>query len=202
MVGKEVVEGLSDFNALEEGAGEIEPLNPNSNFEDSPHLGYVYFVRAGEAIKIGYSVHPIKRMSELQIGNPDPMELLGALRGTFQDEKALHADFSHLEIREEWFRAEEELLDFIEEISGRFIDRELRPRVSPATMGAVHGLLRQRHDVGADTPLGHRYTNLAESLRHFDHAEGEQRSRIADSIARTINEIERLSAASLPHWSS
>lgn len=157
--------------------------------------GYVYFVRAGEAIKIGYSVHPVKRMSELQTANPEPMELLGALRGTLQDEKAIHADFSHLEIREEWFRAEEELLDFIQEISGRFITRELRPRLSPATMEVFRGLLKQRQEVGADTPLGHRYSNLAESLRYFDHAEGEQRTRLADSITRTIKEIEQLSAA-------
>lgn len=87
--------------------------------------GFVYFIRAGDAIKIGFSIHPIKRVDELQIGNPEELELLGAFGGTERDEKALHADFSHLEIRSEWFRAEQELLDFIEEVSGRYIERDL-----------------------------------------------------------------------------
>lgn len=183
---------MSKINEIPQCAGENDVLKPKENFEASPHRGFVYFIRAGDAIKIGFSIHPIKRVDELQIGNPEELELLGAFGGTERDEKALHADFSHLEIRSEWFRAEQELLDFIEEVSGRSIERDLRPRVSPATMGVIKDLLRRRQIGGADTALGHRFSNLAEQVRHFEFAEGEQRALLAGNIAKSVAGIQRL----------
>lgn len=154
--------------------------------------GYVYFMRSGDAIKIGFSIQPLKRTDELQIGNPEELELLGTFKGTIRDERSLHDDFSHLEIRREWFRAEQELLEFIEEVSGRFIERDLRPRVTPATMATINNLLKRRRAAGPDTALGHRFSNLAEQIRHLEYAEGEQREGLLKNMAVQIADIERL----------
>lgn len=59
-------------------------------------------------------------------------------------------------------------------------------------MGVVKDLLRRRHAVGAETPLGHRLSNLAEQVRHFEFAEGERRPLLAGNIAKSVAGIQRL----------
>jgi hypothetical protein len=44
--------------------------------------------------------------------------------------------------------------------------------------------LRARH--GADTPAGHRCSNLIEHLKNLDGATGEQRRNLEKSIARAV----------------
>ena len=53
-------------------------------------------------------------------------------------------------------------------------------------------LLQLRDIHGADTPIGHRCSNVMEQLEHFAEAEGEQKMRLGELIERQISEIEKL----------
>jgi len=69
--------------------------------------GFVYFVRCGNAVKIGFSRDPRLRFSRLQL--PE-FAVLGIHPGTFADENCLHKIFSNQRIRGEWFTQSEKLL--------------------------------------------------------------------------------------------
>lgn len=86
----------------------------------------VYFIqqepwgRGGGPIKIGISDHPADRLTSLQSGNPDKLCLIAVVsqkrgQGNAQ-EKAMHEKFAELSIFGEWFRAEDPLMLFIENL--------------------------------------------------------------------------------------
>lgn len=90
--------------------------------EDIPQkpIGFVYLMRHGRAdtIKIGYSKNPKEREDTLQAEDPD-LNLLASWPGTKDDERALHARFSALRTRGEWFRLNDiEIDQLIEEFDG------------------------------------------------------------------------------------
>lgn len=66
---------------------------------------YIYFVRSEPTgcIKIGISCGPNKRLSELQVGNPVRLELLGVRPGGEPDESRLHAELADDRATGEWF---------------------------------------------------------------------------------------------------
>jgi hypothetical protein len=79
----------------------------------------VYFLRAGDAIKIGYTTNLAARKRALETASAVPLELLASIPGDRSEETRLHRDWWHLHIRGEWFQADEELLRYIrEQING------------------------------------------------------------------------------------
>jgi len=75
---------------------------------------YVYFIKAGDFIKIGYSEKsPERRLKEMQTASPLKLEIIVTLKGNRNKEKELHCKFRHLREQGEWFRAAEELKNFI-----------------------------------------------------------------------------------------
>jgi hypothetical protein len=75
--------------------------------------GWVYFFRAGDHIKIGWSRNPKARKASLSTASPFDLEFLGQLPGTEDDEQALHQVFAHLRVKREWFTPDPLLLAFI-----------------------------------------------------------------------------------------
>ena len=79
----------------------------------------VYFVRSGRYVKIGHSSLDRKheRISELQIGNPEPLDYLGAIRCWEAEpvERWLHYVLGDHRVRGEWFHFIPELAAYIEE---------------------------------------------------------------------------------------
>jgi hypothetical protein len=73
--------------------------------------GWVYFIRKGDLIKIGWTSHRQRRFRELQ-----PDHVLATTPGTVYDERRCHAAFAHLREHGEWFRPEPDLLAFIDGI--------------------------------------------------------------------------------------
>lgn len=74
----------------------------------------VYFAQDGEFIKIGFSsLGAESRLESLQCGNPRLIVILGTVPGSKALETSLHARFSHLRERGEWFRTDPDLLTFI-----------------------------------------------------------------------------------------
>jgi hypothetical protein len=58
-------------------------------------------------IKIGWTIHPIKRILDLQVGNPFKYIFLGALANqTIEDEQRLLVEFAEFCIQGEWFHRE------------------------------------------------------------------------------------------------
>lgn len=157
--------------------------------------GYVYFVQGGDAIKIGFSTNTAGRLVGLQTSNAEELELLGSVRGSQKDEAELHEMFCHLRLRGEWFRAEDELTDYIK---SALLDEEWeKARLAPSreTLAAIKGLILQRRRHGSKTPIGYRHSNLIEQTRNYEHAEGEQRTHLARLIAGSVREIANLKAA-------
>lgn len=85
--------------------------SPGVRYKKGP--GWVYFIRSGDAIKIGFTVNVALRLSTLQSGNPNVLELLGAVRGSVEDERRTHEMFSRLHIRGEWFREHPAILEYV-----------------------------------------------------------------------------------------
>lgn len=74
----------------------------------------VYFVRAGDgAIKIGFTERIKRRLATLQTAHGEHLHLLLTIPGSPEKEAELHLRFAKLRLKGEWFRAEHELLTFI-----------------------------------------------------------------------------------------
>lgn len=74
---------------------------------------WVYFIRKGDLIKIGYSTEPAIRFRTLR-----PDEVLAVIPGSMRDEQRCHAAFAHLREHHEYFRPGPDLLAFIDGVKG------------------------------------------------------------------------------------
>ena len=90
--------------------------------EDHPVIppadDFVYFIDAGEQIKIGRSANPLRRMETLQASTGTMLSLALVLPDGDR-EREFHDRFAVLRVRGEWFQKGEELLSFIEEEKAR-----------------------------------------------------------------------------------
>jgi hypothetical protein len=77
----------------------------------------IYFIKdtVSQAIKIGHSDNPEKRIGSLQTGNPHKLQLLGTVPGTELDEVRYHDQFASYRMEGEWFRGDiiEDVLNII-----------------------------------------------------------------------------------------
>jgi len=80
----------------------------------------VYFLRESGmgAIKIGVSRNLERRISSMRSNTPHEITVLGSVRVDWRFEGELQCRFAYARIRGEWFRPVEELLKYIEEITG------------------------------------------------------------------------------------
>lgn len=85
-----------------------------------PHLNNVYFIQCGDHIKIGVTGSVQKRLKALATAHHQELTLLAVIENAPGDlEFSLHNRFAALRVKGEWFRAEPELLAYIEEIKNR-----------------------------------------------------------------------------------
>lgn len=86
----------------------------------------VYFVLdpAQNAVKIGYAKKGalVQRLKDIQTGNVAVLKLLATIPGSRKKEASLHRQFHTLRQRGEWFRYEEPLVSFIEELCTKIPD--------------------------------------------------------------------------------
>lgn len=87
---------------------------------------FVYFIEAGDYIKIGYSRDPIGRLSQIRKGGgtkaPDGLDtsnarVLAVEQGTQMDESNLHRRFAEHRVTGEWFQKNERLTHYIKSIA-------------------------------------------------------------------------------------
>jgi hypothetical protein len=79
---------------------------------DTQFRNRTYFISDGDAVKIGYSTDPGKRLRALQTAHPKRLTLLGVC--SFK-ESELHEKFHGLRLHGEWFKLTPELEQFIQE---------------------------------------------------------------------------------------
>ncbi|MEM9220491.1 MAG: GIY-YIG nuclease family protein [Cyanobacteria bacterium P01_F01_bin.150] len=84
---------------------------------------FVYFILNSDssAIKIGMAKNLERRLKSLQTSSPAKLELIRSVQVSSQGEareleKLLHQKFEHIRITGEWFRAESELIHYIESL--------------------------------------------------------------------------------------
>lgn len=66
----------------------------------------VYAMRCGAFVKIGYSKHIRKRLTQIRSCNPRQAHLVGTVKGDVGDEHMLHLHLNQDHYRGEWFRYE------------------------------------------------------------------------------------------------
>lgn len=79
----------------------------------------IYFIQCNGTdgpIKIGIAVDPNRRLSELRIGCPYPMQMLATCPGDDMLERQLHATFRDDRIHGEWFTCTPKLLELARDI--------------------------------------------------------------------------------------
>lgn len=86
-----------------------------SGIDDS---SFVYFIGCEAMIKVGSAKDTSTRLRELQVGNPFPLSLLGAVRGGRPLELAIHQRLAPHRQRGEWFRAEPPVRALIANVLG------------------------------------------------------------------------------------
>jgi len=78
----------------------------------------IYFIRAGKdgPIKIGYtSNNPTLRMSDIQVGCPYRLDIMGCIEGSLQDERYLHLKLSAHNTTGEWFEPHADVISVVKE---------------------------------------------------------------------------------------
>jgi hypothetical protein len=91
-------------------------------------VGCVYFIGeqlGGDSIKIGWSRDPVTRLQQLQVGNPQPLKIIGCVAATRLIEPALHQLFALSTVSGEWFTDPEgSIRDWLNEMTfGQPIER-------------------------------------------------------------------------------
>lgn len=76
-----------------------------------PRRGFIYFLRAGDAVKIGFSGTPLGRFLALKTGIADQITAIVVVRGTQADESRLHRELVHYRKEGEWFTATAPVLE-------------------------------------------------------------------------------------------
>lgn len=94
----------------------IDSLTPTNVVGIQPRAKskFVYFITDGDAIKIGRSSDPQRRLGVLQTGHPKPLWLIGTISCDVMTEDEAHRRFSSCALRGEWFGASEETVSEIE----------------------------------------------------------------------------------------
>lgn len=108
---------------------------------------YTYFVCQGDFVKIGATSNPERRINGLQTGFPDPLEVLVVVHSNVISESQGHLRFAHLRASGEWFRAEPELLDFIETLKSEQAAHYERQKLITALRSKRHQMAEREQGI-------------------------------------------------------
>jgi len=153
-------------------------------------FGWVYFIRAGDAIKIGHSTRLTARLKALQTGTHHSLVLLAKAPGAVQLEREYHDRFRRWHIQGEWFKASRPLLYEIDQINGtspRFVIRPPRPDFSPEARAHLK-VLRSMQRGNVDPVTSLRLGLLIDQRQNFDReTDPEKRALLGRLMARQVD---------------
>jgi len=81
-------------------------------------VGYIYFVRMGAFVKIGFTVDVAARLKAIQTSSPEQIVLLRIESGTMETERAFHHRFRRYKANGEWFALQGWLATFLKDCAG------------------------------------------------------------------------------------
>lgn len=106
-------------NKLTWRRADIAPVHIDEVREQSRASEIVYFLSAGDFVKIGKATGDAHdRVAALKTGCPFPIRILATTPGGYELERELHKRFRHLRSHGEWFHAAPELLRYVASIGG------------------------------------------------------------------------------------
>ena len=86
----------------------LEPAPLNSSNQNTKIMSqtfiYAIYCPNKNEVKIGYAGNPISRLSQLQTGTTDRLDLLMTFVGGIAEEKQIHKELADYRISGEWFR--------------------------------------------------------------------------------------------------
>lgn len=134
----EAYEARMERSAAEKARNAAEVLSIFGELEQPRGTSYVYYVRIGEHIKIGYTANVKARLSALRV----PLDQLLALEpGGRDEEQARHAQFASLRVSRRWenFQPGVELTDHITRLREeyglpRWLNSPRRGKSGPVTV--------------------------------------------------------------------
>lgn len=93
-------------------------------------MSAIYFIGSRDdpqsLVKIGYTRGDVNdRLKALQTGSPVLLEVLLSIPGTMRDEQDLHVRFRRHRVHGEWFRFGPEIAEFVLEVEGEPLRRDL-----------------------------------------------------------------------------
>lgn len=108
-------ERMAQINAEHEArrAAYVPPPPPKKPKPPAEH-GHVYFMKAGNAVKIGRSTNLRSRFKSLQTGSADAARIVKILPGGKRREKEFHKRFAEYRLRGEWFDLRGTLAKYLE----------------------------------------------------------------------------------------
>lgn len=75
------------------------------------HSGFVYFLRSGDRLKIGFSRDPVKRLTALRTSMSHSIETIAVVRGTEREERSLHWQLRTYRRNGEWFECHPSVME-------------------------------------------------------------------------------------------
>lgn len=102
-----------------------ETLTVDDLIRKAESESFVYFIEAGDFIKIGYSRDPIGRLSQIRKGSnvtipegvsTEKARILAFEQGGQSHEKELHKRFADFRVAGEWFEKHDRLIHYIKSI--------------------------------------------------------------------------------------
>jgi len=88
-------------------------------WEAAQKVGWVYFLRGANEIKIGYSRNLPSRLEKLRNGNAFPVFICKVIPGDRATERRFHKRFAEYRLRGEWFDLRGKL--------SKYLERDIRP---------------------------------------------------------------------------
>lgn len=110
----------SDFEAayttaLRFGATVAEiDTRPRLRVKDAK-TSFVYFIRQGASVKIGYSSNPLHRVATLKTAMSEPIDVMVVVAGDRLLERRLHASLAKHRLQGEWFRNHKDIRRVMEQ---------------------------------------------------------------------------------------
>ncbi len=128
----------------------------------------VYFIRpvgAEGPVKIGFSSNIEKRLDQLSIWSPFPLEVAVAIEGDGTLERMLHCCFADLHTHKEWFKASPRISDLIAKLRAGVPVRDAIDLKAP-TGKLLEYAKRDRATDWMRTERGRTFLSLQTRLRH------------------------------------
>ena len=94
----------------------------------------VYFIQQGDGgpVKIGVTEGcASRRLDQLQVGSPEPLCLIGTVRGDVRTEQEFKERFARFRVRGEWFEPSFEIMNAIAALMRPATPRRSRPPATP-----------------------------------------------------------------------